>query len=1299
MGADEFDNSFATLTWNTPFPWQASLFREFTNGIFPSSCNLPTGLGKTSVIPIWLLALAASAPGFVPRRLVYVVNRRTVVDQATEEAKKVRDRLADLPAVTARLRERCADQTGIPLAISTLRGQFADNREWSADPARPAIIVGTVDMIGSRLLFEGYGCGFKTRPLHAGFLGQDVLLVHDEAHLEPAFQQLLEAIRDEQHDRERTDCLPWPKIRVMALTATPRGGEKPFELTEEERNPPSELPDPPTQSIHHVWRRLQARKGVSFIGAPRADVPKTISNLALRHKEQGKAVIIFVRTIDDVNAVRSTLTRKGSGVTEEQVVVLTGTLRGLERDRLATHDPVFARFLADPKIELTADQKQRIVYLVCTSAGEVGVDISADHMVSDLTPLDSMAQRFGRVNRRGGGAAEIDVVYESDPDPKRKDNPLERARWETLLILRSLPGCNWIADRVETGPREIGRLVSSLTDEQRIAAFTPPPDILPVSDILFDAWALTTIRGRLPGRPSVEDWLHGVSDRDPPETHVAWREEVRRLLPAGEADRERREEELAALLDEFPLKPHELLRDRTSRVHESLAVLAQGRKDLPAWVIEPDDSVRITTLGDLTEKDKKGFVVPLAGRTVVLPPTARGLTADGSLEGSAAFVARPREKYDVAGYVPVREPAGGSEPSNGLAFLRLIRSVRRDGSVAFRIVGYPFGLARRFFYDPTQDERAEREFLDATFEEARLPRIKLAYEIPLQDEGDEPHVGGPPATDDEDENGEGDEAGGSVTFLVFKRVGERRQPKGNPAWPALDRHQVGVRDFARAICNRIALPPDLAKAVAFAAVCHDVGKDRGMWQRGAGNRPDRSPVAKTLHGRPPENLNGFRHEFASLIDVRSYPELLAEFETFSLEMQDVILHLIAAHHGRGRPHFPGRGDADLRPRQSKNTRQHPSKPENIDPERPGVASTCIASEIPSRFARLQRKYGRWGLAYLESLVRAADALDSRRIEETPVGDRESGTWPRPSPVFSWLPGGKAPAAAIRVCIEPTNPGHFFACCGLLELAHRLWAGAEGWFDGPEFCLRPADTGGHAQATAKGLIDELARCRVTNMMTEAEVVRLNELSHMKGKDRAKREELEAEKKRLDSLRRESPIRLHAPFDLRIDWFLDERAGGSRFKTWAGQQSVIDIAQGMHEPLLRARWSDTPLTEWLSRSMPVDALPFYFDSGLSGQGSALDAGFSFDPLGFKMPSRPLLELAAFIGLQRFRPLQVPGENLYRFDIWPTPLLPSTAAAAACGAAAVAGARRYEFRLLYRTKYLKSFLPAQPYRGDAR
>jgi len=231
----DFTRAFEALTGNTPFPWQEDLYKRLSGNKdhFPERCAIPTGLGKTAIIPIWLIALANDHTK-VPRRLVYIVNRRTVVDQATREAEKLRDNLRKpevkiLKALAEKLHNFCAvspkkqklinSPNDPPLAISTLRGQFADNGEWCADPARPAIIVGTIDMIGSRLLFSGYGIGRARKPLHAGFLGQDTLIVHDEAHLEPAFQDLLIAIQKEQSEGRTQDYHP---LRVMELTATSR---------------------------------------------------------------------------------------------------------------------------------------------------------------------------------------------------------------------------------------------------------------------------------------------------------------------------------------------------------------------------------------------------------------------------------------------------------------------------------------------------------------------------------------------------------------------------------------------------------------------------------------------------------------------------------------------------------------------------------------------------------------------------------------------------------------------------------------------------------------------------------------------------------------------------------------------------------------------------------------------------------------------------------------------------------------------------------------------------------------------
>ena len=160
--ATYFKTAFETLTGHSPLRWQERLFHtHFVNNDLCPIIDLPTGLGKTMVMAIWLIARTVNKA--LPRRLVYVVDRRTVVDQATDLATSLQANVATaLPSLGN-------------LSVSTLRGQLADNREWSRDPSRPAIIIGTVDLIGSALLFSGYRSSYKRRPLEAGLFGQDSL--------------------------------------------------------------------------------------------------------------------------------------------------------------------------------------------------------------------------------------------------------------------------------------------------------------------------------------------------------------------------------------------------------------------------------------------------------------------------------------------------------------------------------------------------------------------------------------------------------------------------------------------------------------------------------------------------------------------------------------------------------------------------------------------------------------------------------------------------------------------------------------------------------------------------------------------------------------------------------------------------------------------------------------------------------------------------------------------------------------------------------------------------------------------
>src|ERR1035441_490944 len=93
-----FEQLFKAATGHAPFRWQVRLYGQLLKGKLPPRCNIPTGLGKTSIIHIWLLALAEQlrtghAEITLPRRLVYIVDRRVVVDQATEEADQLQARL------------------------------------------------------------------------------------------------------------------------------------------------------------------------------------------------------------------------------------------------------------------------------------------------------------------------------------------------------------------------------------------------------------------------------------------------------------------------------------------------------------------------------------------------------------------------------------------------------------------------------------------------------------------------------------------------------------------------------------------------------------------------------------------------------------------------------------------------------------------------------------------------------------------------------------------------------------------------------------------------------------------------------------------------------------------------------------------------------------------------------------------------------------------------------------------------------------------------------------------------------
>ncbi len=188
----------------------------------------------------------------------------------------------------------------------------------------------------------------------------------------------------------------------------------------------------------------------------------------------------------------------------------------------------------------------------------------------------------------------------------------------------------------------------------------------------------------------------------------------------------------------------------------------------------------------------------------------------------------------------------------------------------------------------------------------------------------------------------------------YKRLERGDDPGGDASRKAITwQHHTDdmTRNASKNAENLLEHDADLRKALIVAARWHDRGKRRVLWQRSIGRPDDLSGVwyAKSDPKWPVTLIRtGYRHEFGSLVDIHAEAELKLELQSLPELVQQVVLHLIAVHHGYGRPHFPS--------------------DRSFDPDPRGLDTLAIAQDVPIRLASLQRRFGRWGLAFLESLL-------------------------------------------------------------------------------------------------------------------------------------------------------------------------------------------------------------------------------------------------------------------------------------------------------------------------------------------
>lgn len=857
------DKWFPYLTGNCPFVWQRELFGRFLEGEFPEAVTAPTGMGKTSVMPIWLLALARTGGrGPVPRRLAWIVNRRVVADQATSDAERLRGRLEEEEArELAEILESMSltTQGGVALGVSTLRGELADNRAWSEDPSRPAVVVGTVDMIGSRLLFSGYGDGRWWRPQHAGMLGQDALLVNDEAHLTPAMASLLRAVVE---NSAKAQVKP---VHAMLLSATQAGGVR-------GAFPESFEADMEASAVFRA--RMAARKELRIHSSARPE--KQLETLALEGKGR---TLVFVRSPKRAQEVAAGIIKTHQS--GDRVRVLTGTMRGLERDGLL-QDAVMGAFLS-------AESGQGRHWLVCTSAGEVGINLSSDTLVTELDTLDHLVQRLGRLNRFGEGAGEAHVVCKAAADGGRTLKPREERLERAREFLEGLPEGTWGMDvsLAALGSRELPQ-----------EACEPLPAVARLEGWLAEAWAMTAVTaGEWRSRPAVDLWLHGEQeDREFPETHLAWREEVSWLTGTGMGV-----EEVEEALEQFPVGAHEKLRESSRSMQEKLRAMATSQGGRRVILIRADGGIERASVEELAGEAAEER---LRNALLLLPPGV-GRLEGGMLAAGDGDAAVP---YDVA------EARGGRRA-------RFIAEAE-DGGWRFRRLG------------AEGEHRMEGEDFEAACGAvAEAEGLALAAAIDLT------------AGEDED---------AAERLLTYWK--EKAPERAGGAAVLLEDHTEAVAATARMLGGKLGLPEEVVAALELAGRWHDRGKSRRIWQEAMGQKEGEAAVAKPGRRKVrPKLLSGYRHELGSLLDA---PAEAAEKE----EARELGLHLVAAHHGWARPHF----------------RERAADRENLG------RSKQAALEAARRYGRLQRKYGCWGLAYLEGVFKAADALVSRQEREQPT---------------------------------------------------------------------------------------------------------------------------------------------------------------------------------------------------------------------------------------------------------------------------------------------------------------------------
>lgn len=409
IGIDGYQRWFKALTGHdAPRPWQLDLAKE-------SICRnrvirIPTGLGKTEgVLAAWSFHRLQRDDACWPRRLIWCLPMRVLVEQTAHVAQELAARIAEDRRPTVHL---------------VMGGE--DSGEWFLHPERPAIIIGTQDMLLSRALNRGYASARARWPMEFGLLNQDCLWVMDEVQLMDvglATSAQLQTYRDQ-------DCVKHLRpTRTWWMSATLQ---------------PSWLRTVDSAEFHDDWiehpcevSREQRTGGlwdISKATTTATIAPDAHQRFATRILEEhaklsdgefGKITLVVCNTVERACQTFDALIKKRE---KGDTRLIHSRFRPADREKWR-----------DDFLNKAACQRGVDRIIVATQVVEAGVDISAGCLITELAPWPSLVQRFGRCARYGGGGSVLVVDRRKNADDASPYQPEElESAWETIQQLHDV---------------------------------------------------------------------------------------------------------------------------------------------------------------------------------------------------------------------------------------------------------------------------------------------------------------------------------------------------------------------------------------------------------------------------------------------------------------------------------------------------------------------------------------------------------------------------------------------------------------------------------------------------------------------------------------------------------------------------------------------------------------------------------------------------------------------------------------------------------------------------------------------